>query len=44
MAVDAETFEILIGTVRRFVRDRFVPAEKAVEEFDKVLSGLSAKS
>jgi len=36
VAVDAETFEILIGTVRRFVRDRFVPAEKAVEEFDKV--------
>ena len=36
MAVDAETFEILIDTVRRFVRERLVPAEKAVEEADEV--------
>ena len=34
MAVDAETFEILIDTVRRFVRERLVPAEKTVEELD----------
>ena len=36
MAVDAETFEIFIDTVRRFVRERLVPAEKAVEEADEV--------
>ena len=36
MAVDAETFEILIDTVRRFVRERLVPAEKTVEEADEV--------
>ena len=36
MAVDAETFEILIDTVRRFVRERLAPAEKAVEEADEV--------
>ena len=36
MAIDAETFEILIDTVRRFVRERLVPAEKTVEELDEV--------
>ncbi len=36
MAVDAETFEILIDTVRRFVREWLVPAEKTVEEADEV--------
>jgi acyl-CoA dehydrogenase len=36
MAIDAETFEILIDTVRRFVRHRLVPAEKTVEEHDEV--------
>jgi acyl-CoA dehydrogenase len=36
MAIDAESFEILLNTVRRFVRDRLVPAEKTVEELDEV--------
>jgi acyl-CoA dehydrogenase len=36
MALDAETFEILLDTVRRFVRERLVPAENAVEEYDEV--------
>ncbi len=36
MAIDAETFEILLDTVRRFVRGRLVPAEKTVEEHDEV--------
>jgi acyl-CoA dehydrogenase len=36
MAIDAETFEILLETVRRFVRGRLVPAEKTVEEHDAV--------
>jgi len=36
VAVDAETFEILLDKVRRFVRGRLVPAEKTVEEHDEV--------
>ena len=36
MALDAETFEILLDTVRRFVRERLTPAENAVEELDDV--------
>lgn len=36
MALDAETFGILLDTVRRFVRDRLVPAENVVEERDEV--------
>lgn len=36
MAIDPETFEILLDTVRRFVRGRLVPAEKTVEEHDEV--------
>ncbi|MFO1312820.1 MAG: acyl-CoA dehydrogenase family protein [Burkholderiales bacterium] len=40
MAVDHESFEALLGSVRRFVRDRLVPAEVAVEEQDEVPSGI----
>ncbi|RBP17245.1 acyl-CoA dehydrogenase [Roseiarcus fermentans] len=42
MAVDAETFAILIDTVRRFVRDRLVPAEMTVEEQDEVPADIVA--
>ena len=36
MALDKESFEILLDTVSRFVRERLVPAENAVEEHDEV--------
>jgi acyl-CoA dehydrogenase len=36
MAVDADSFEILLETVHRFVRERLVPAEDTVEETDNV--------
>jgi acyl-CoA dehydrogenase len=36
MAIDADSFEILLDTVRRFVRNRLVPAEAIVEEQDDV--------
>ena len=36
MAIDIESFAILLDTVRRFVRDRLVPAEDDVEERDEV--------
>ena len=38
MAIDAETFEILLDTVRRFVRGRLVPAEKTVEAKSRPIS------
>lgn len=36
MALDTESFEILLDTVRRFIRERLVPAENYVEENDEV--------
>jgi acyl-CoA dehydrogenase len=36
MAIDNESFELLLATVQRFVRERLVPAEDAVEEHDEV--------
>jgi acyl-CoA dehydrogenase len=36
MGIDADSFEILLDTVRRFVRERLVPAETTVEESDDV--------
>lgn len=36
MALDSETFELLLATVERFVRERLVPAENEVEETDDV--------
>ncbi|MBI2749557.1 MAG: acyl-CoA dehydrogenase family protein [Burkholderiales bacterium] len=36
MALDAESFELLLATVQRFVRERLVPAENHLEEHDKV--------
>ena len=40
MGIDADSFEILLGTVRRFVRERLVPAEAIVEENDEVPEGI----
>ena len=36
MAIDNESFELLLASVQRFVRERLVPAEDAVEEHDEV--------
>ena len=36
MALDAESFELLLTTVQRFVRERLVPAENHLEEHDEV--------
>jgi acyl-CoA dehydrogenase len=36
MAIDNESFELLIASVQRFVRERLMPAEDAVEEHDEV--------
>ncbi len=36
MAIDHESFELLLSSVQRFVRERLMPAEEAVEEHDEV--------
>jgi acyl-CoA dehydrogenase len=36
MALDNETFELLLATIQRFVRERLVPAENYLEEHDEV--------
>lgn len=36
MAIDNESFELLLASVQRFIRERLVPAENAVEELDEV--------
>ena len=36
MALDNESFDILLATVQRFVRERLVPAENHLEEQDEV--------
>lgn len=36
MGIDNESFSLLLAAVQRFVRDRLVPAEDAVEELDDV--------
>lgn len=36
MAIDNESFDLLLASVQRFVRERLVPAEDAVEEHDEV--------
>ena len=36
MAFDAESFELLLSLVQRFVRERLIPAEAHLEEFDEV--------
>ena len=36
MALDSESFDILLPTVQRFIRERLVPAENYLEEHDEV--------
>ena len=36
MALDAESFDILLATVQRFIRERLMPAENHLEEHDEV--------
>lgn len=36
MAIDSESFDLLLASVQRFIADRLVPAEKLVEEADDV--------
>jgi acyl-CoA dehydrogenase len=36
MALDAESFDLLLPTIERFVRERLVPAENHLEEHDEV--------
>jgi acyl-CoA dehydrogenase len=40
MALDNESFDILLSTVQRFVRERLVPAENHLEEHDEVPAEL----
>lgn len=40
MALDTESFDILLATVQRFVRERLVPAENHLEEHDEVPPAL----
>jgi acyl-CoA dehydrogenase len=40
MAIDTDSFELLLDTVRRFVRERLVPAENIVEETDEVPAAI----
>ena len=36
MALDQESFDILLPTIQRFIRERLVPAENHLEEHDEV--------
>ena len=40
MALDQESFEILLSTIERFVQERLVPKENYLEEHDEVPSRL----
>jgi acyl-CoA dehydrogenase len=40
MALDQESFDILLSTVQRFVREQLVPAENHLEEHDEVPAEL----
>jgi len=40
MALDQESFDLLLTTVQRFVRERLVPAENHLEEHDEVPADL----
>ncbi|MEY4752791.1 MAG: hypothetical protein RJA44_466, partial [Pseudomonadota bacterium] len=42
MAIDDESFELLLASVQRFVQERLVPAEKQVEEHDEVPDDIVA--
>lgn len=38
--LDSESFELLLATVQRFIRERLVPAENDVEEHDEVPAAI----
>jgi acyl-CoA dehydrogenase len=40
MAIDSESFNLLVASVQRFVAERLVPAENAVEEQDEVSADI----
>ncbi|MBP9105482.1 MAG: acyl-CoA dehydrogenase family protein [Gemmatimonadaceae bacterium] len=40
VALDADTFSLLLDTIRRFVRDRLIPAEAAIDATDHVPDDL----
>src|SRR5512140_1988412 len=40
MAIDTESFDLLLATVQRFITERLVPAEKTVEELDEVPAAI----
>ncbi|MCA6215924.1 acyl-CoA dehydrogenase family protein [Ideonella sp. B7] len=40
MALDAESFDLLLSTVQRFVRERLMPMENHLEEHDEVPADL----
>src|SRR5574340_1736685 len=42
MAIDHESFDILVATVQRFVRERLIPAEDDLEEQDDVPADIVA--
>ncbi len=42
MSLDQETFQLLLDSVRRFVRERLMPAEDLVEEHDEVPADIVA--
>lgn len=42
MAIDTESFDLLLASVQRFVRERLMPAENAVEEQDEVPADIVA--
>lgn len=42
MSLDTESFDLLIATVQRFIRERLVPAESLVEELDEVPADIVA--
>ena len=43
MIRDQETFNILLGTIRRFVRERLVPAESQVADNDEIPASIIAE-
>ena len=42
MALDRESFDLLLPTIQRFIRERLVPAENHVEEHDDVPADIVA--
>lgn len=40
MAIDTESFDLLLATVQRFIGERLVPAENTVEELDEVPAAI----